>query len=254
MKTKCLSFLIILLIICTVSQSYSKPSPPNINGLYKFTGKLNNKIPVFLWFVVKDSVLKGEVTYLKTAKRIPITVIGTITKDDGLRFFEFGKGGSVSGIYTGLFNTCRLTGSWWAPGSERELKYDLAPKDTLLTHVDTDLRPVSLNGSYEYHFGKKGSDGGIDLRQDKPGEFSMEINCVTAAPQNNIAEVERTKVRMINNTIIYKSPDEDCGFRVRMFKGFVVIDNPLKKYCHYGVGADVDGVFIKVSDNPSFSF
>ncbi len=248
MKTKVL-FVILLTFFLT-----NNSNAQNINGVYKFSGKLNGKIPVSLWFVVQDSVLKGEVTYLKTAKRIPIMVIGTITKDDGLELFEFVKGGNVTGIYRGAFNTQKLIGEWNTVGSEKSLNYILLPKDTTLTNINTNLKPVSPNGAYEYHFGKQGSNGGIVLRQDKPGEFSMEINCVTPSPQNNVAEVERTKVKMANNTISYKSPDEDCGFRVRVFNGFVVIDNPQKKFCTYGAGAGVEGVFIKVSNTPSFAF
>jgi len=272
MKFKSLPFLIILLT-CTFIKSYGfkhKPSPPGIDGIYKFTGKLNGRIPVFLWFVVKDSVLKGEVTYLKTAKRIPITIMGIITKagrvtisgevtkENIISIYEFGKDGYITGTYEGEFNANVLTGSWGAPGSDKQLKFNLIPKDTLLNHIDTALKPVSVNGEYLYHFGKMGSSGGIDIKEIPAGNLIgirnllIDINCVTYSPQNNVADLENLNVGMINNTIVFKVPDFDCKFRIRAFKDFIVIDQVRGNLgnCGFGMGASIDGVFIKTSGVP----
>jgi hypothetical protein len=227
----------------------TKTLSKTIDGLYKFTGKLNDKIPIFLWFVVKDSVLKGEVTYLKTAKKLPIIILGTITKKDGITIYEFIKNGYISGIYRGNFAVKALTGSWYAPGSEKELKFNLMPADSSLTHIDTTLKPISIDGEYLYHFGEQGSSGGIDIKQSTPGNFLVDINCMTSSPQNNVADMKTFKVNMFNNIIIYKMPKEDCKFRIRAFNNFIVIDYVGKSWnCGFGLNAGIDGVFIKTSN------
>ncbi|MFI5138730.1 MAG: hypothetical protein ACHQIM_12960 [Sphingobacteriales bacterium] len=244
-----------------INTNTTKAIPKSVDGLYKFTGKLDGKIPVFLWFVVKDSVLKGEVTYLRTKKRLPITIIGTIIRGerfdqnadktivDFITIYEFNKNGYVTGTYEGEFNAKTLSGIWSAPGSEKELKYKLMRKDTSLNHIDTILTPISINGEYLYHFGEQGSSGGIDIKERSPGEFLVDINCTTPSPQNNVADLETFKAHMVNNTIIYKIPNEDCKFRIRVFNNFIVINYVGKSWnCGFGLNAGVDGVFIKTSE------
>jgi len=60
------------------SQKATVSEQKEIPGFYKWTGTINSSIPAFLWFIVKDKVIKGELTYLKTKKQLPITVIGRI--------------------------------------------------------------------------------------------------------------------------------------------------------------------------------
>lgn len=244
-KIQCL---LISMLLC-ISYSYGRNNPAQSlgpDGLYKFTGKLNTKIPVFFWFVVKDSVLKGEVTYLKTAKRQPITVAGTIAKDNTITLYEFTKNGTITGTYEGKMKSHTFAGIWTAPGSGRELPYTLATKDTSFTPGSTALTPTTLSGKYAYRFGKNGASGEVHIRQIKLGTFSIDINCVTASPQNNIAEVETFKARMVNDAIIFKVPDTECKFRIRHYQNFIVIDRlsgPLN--CGFGLNATIAGLFIK---------
>jgi len=247
MKIKVL--FVLLVILALGFDSAHSSVKPNIDGLYKFSGKLNNKIPIFLWFVVKDSVLKGEVTYLKTAKRIPITIIGQITKDEEITVYEFTKDGSITGIYRGRFNTKSLMGNWYAPGSEKQLQFNLATKDTLLAPVDMTLKPVVVNGSYEYHFGKNGSEGGVDIKYVNADNYLIEMSCVTGAPARNLASLETFKAKMLNNTITFTAPETDCRYIIRPFNNFLVIDKITRNgECGFGMGADIDGVFIKTSE------
>jgi len=260
MKIKAIPIFIVLL--CTVfvhlCPAQQKKSPAGINGIYKFTGKLNDKYPIFLWFVVKDSVLKGEVTYLKTAKRQPIAIAGQITKDLGMTIYEFTPKGYVTGTYSGEFKTGGLKGTWTTPGSDKELPYNLIPKDTVLTGVDMNLKPTSINGTYEYHFKREnaketGGDGGIDIKQLNTKEFLVDINCITASPQNNLADLWTFKVQATNGGITFKIPETDCRFRIRVFKDVIVIDRLSGDgICGFGNNASIEGVFWKTRQVPSF--
>ena len=261
MNNKWLNFVLLLFLTCTSSIfdkndiskitkgiCDNKASSKNIDGIYKFTGELNGKIPVFLCFVLKDSVLKGEVTYLKTAKRLPITIIGTIKKDEGLVIYEFIKDGYISGIYRGEFKKEKLKGVWYKPGSETGLGYNLISKDTLLTGIDSTLKSVSINGEYLYRFGKMGSSGSVGIKQIDQTNFRVDINCVTASPSNNIADLETFKAKMADNIIFFKMPNADCRFKIRAFNNFIVIDYIGKsRACGFGLNAGVEGVFIKTS-------
>jgi hypothetical protein len=224
----------------------------SLNGVYKFSGKINGKIPVFLWFVVQDSVLKGEVTYLKTAKRIPITVAGTINNEGDVTIYEYTPKGYITGIYKGKFDALKLEGIFSALNAKPHLRCLLLRKDTVLANIRTDLQPTAIDGEYLYRYGENGAQGGLTIKQVQAGEYDIEINCVTASPANNIADIEKTRIHMTNNCIIYKSPDEDCGCRIRVYNGFIVIDVPSGKYCEYGVGATVEGVFFKTSSLAKF--
>jgi hypothetical protein len=233
----------------TKRHSSSTGAPEIKNGVYKFSGRLNGKTPILMWFVVKDSVLKGEVTYLKSIKHIPIIIVGYITKANGLILHEFAQGGLVTGAYHGIFSANLFSGTWQAPGSEKTLTCNLVRKDTTLNTIDTALNPVNITGEYLYQYGKKGNGGSIDIKQVNPGEYKFDINCVTAGPAYNIAEVEPATATMVNNTIIYQIPDEECKIKIRAFNGFILIEylNPAIK-CEFGMGAEVEGIFIKTSD------
>ena len=251
-----------VILLCTffsfVCLGQPQKSATNINGVYKFAGKLNNKYPVFLWFVVKDSVIKGEVTYLKTANRVPITIAGQITKDMGMTLYEFTSKGYVTGIYSGEFKADGLKGSWTAPGSGKEVTYNLIPKDTVLAAIDMSLKPAAINGTYEYHFKKEnakesGGDGGIDIKQINAKDILVDINCITASPQNNLADLQTFKVQMIKGQIIFKVPDTDCNFRIRIFRDLIVIDRLSGNGdCGFGMNASIEGVFLKTRQVPEF--
>ena len=248
---------ILLACFILLSTAFAKGQPAkhsNIDGLYKFSGNINGSIPVFLWVVVKDSVVKGEVTYLKTAKRTPITVAGAITKDEGLRLEEFAGDGNITGIYNGNFNTGKLTGTWSKPGSERELKYSLTPKDTVLSNIDMDLQPVAIGGEYAYLYGKSGATGSIDIKSIGKNNYLIEISSVTESPANNLADIGTSKVHMYNNTIIYKISDADCRFKIKVFKGFIVISMLTTNLdnCGFGFDATIEGIYVKTSEKANF--
>jgi len=250
MKFKAIiSVLILALTFNFTARSAERSTAGNPNGVYTFSGKLNDKIPVFIWFALKDNVLKGQVTYLKTAKRVPITIIGTIDHTQGLSITEFSKTGNISGFYSGKFSTQSFSGTWYAPGSEKELKFNLTKKDTVIACSNIDLKPINVTGAYRYNFAKFGAAGGIDIQQTKPGHYTFRINCVTASPANNIADTQGENVKMLNNTITYKQPDGDCIFTIKAYDGFIVIDYVGEHHdCLFGLNAGITGVFLKTSD------
>jgi hypothetical protein len=266
-----LSLLIVVLIGLRYSaamgklpvSSTNKIQLNTLNGVYKFTGKLNNKIPVFLWFVVQDGFVKGEVTYLKTTRKIPITIAGTIFKADDprgnanktsyfdIRIFEFMKDGTITGVYYGPFHTSVLNGTWLAPGSRKELKFSLKAKDTTLTNMDINLNPVSITGEYVYSFGKDGAGGSMVIKSLGRNNYLMEVGCVTDGPAYNLANVDATKIHLTHDSTIFQPADPGCRFKIRFFKNFLVIDflGPSINPCGFGNNASIDGVFIKTSEN-----
>ncbi|GAB2705739.1 hypothetical protein GCM10027037_34590 [Mucilaginibacter koreensis] len=227
------------------------------DGLYKFKGNLNGKIPVFIWLLIKDSIIKGEVTYLRTAKHIPIKLVGTIVKDQGPVIYEFDPGGHVTGIYEGKLNASTFTGTWYNPNSNKELKYMLNHSDSTLAAPNTAFHPVNMTGQYQYFFGKAGAggSGSISILTIKAKVAKVEVNCVTAAPAFNLADVEPFTAPVANNTIIYKMKDADCKFKIRVFENFVVI-TPLTDdlmQCGFGMNATIEGVYFKTSDKANFN-
>jgi hypothetical protein len=243
-------------------QKRSSLTPKEIKGLYQFKGKLNNKISVFLWFVANGSVLKGEVTYLNTKVRKPISIVGTIRLIDDFsslpgdktkelfaaEIYEFSKQGYIAGIYDGAFKGRHFNGTWSKPGSERELKFNLSHSDSVLAKPDTVLTTKNIAGEYLYRFGKKGSQGGIDIKQIDKTNYLISMNCVTGGPSYNVAEVAPFKVHMINNNFIYSVPNTDCKFKISFFDNFAVVTSLRGIECGFGLNASIDGVFLKTSD------
>jgi hypothetical protein len=245
-----ITLLFILLFVIDVSGKAQNING-GIDGVYKYQGTINGKIPMFMWFAVKDSVLKGEVVYLKTGSHLPINIAGYISKKYGLSIYEFMKDGNITGVYYGNFNKTRLTGTWYSPKSEKELKYDLVKKDTVLVNKDIDLNPIAVNGEYLYKFGPKGATGGIDLKSIGQNNYLMQINCVTDGPAYNQADVDATKVKIHNNAIIYSTDPEygTCRFRIKVLKDFIVISLISGEgTCGFGNNATIVGVYFKTSE------
>jgi hypothetical protein len=253
MKFKRVALILIILLTSVVlanantQNAVTVPLPPS--GVYKFQGKLNGRIPIFLWFVLKDSVLKGEVTYLKTAKRLPITIVGTINSTGGLEILEFNNKGLISGIYNGQFEAKSFIGTWVAPVSGRELKFVLVNKDTLIK-TDANLTANSIDGEYDYHYGKVGGDGGVNIRHVNGNNYKISMGAVTGAPANNVANVEDTTIRIVNNTAIFKLGPQ-CAFRINIYKGFMVIKRLTDLMpCGFGMNASIEGTFMKITGKP----
>ena len=117
------------------------------------------------------------------------------------------------------------------------------------------MTPAAVTGEYAYQFGKSGATGNIDIKHLEGNNYLMAITCVTDPPAYNVAEVDATKVQMLNNTIIYKVRYGDCKFKIRAFGDFIVIDwiSSDIQSCGFGFNASIDGVFIKINKKAEFN-
>ena len=247
-----INYLLVVFMVLTFKLYAQKNiTGDNINGVYKFEGKLGNRIPISMWFMMKDSVLKGELVYLNTAHRQPITILGTIENTGDITIDEFTKTGDITGEFKAMFKGNSLAGEWLNPVTKKMFNYILKRKDTTITAANKNLEPEEINGEYEYNFGENGGAGGIDIKHISGGNYLIGVNCVTPYPPANVAEVEKTVVSMSGNTIIYTDSDCSSKFRIRVFKDFVVINDIIYGNC-FGVGAYVAGIFIKTQTKPSF--
>lgn len=223
----------------------SKPSAKKISGVYKWTGTINNSIPVFMWFALKDSIIKGELVYLKTKNQLRITIIGTVD-EEGCRIHEFESNGNITGNYVGKINNNEFSGSWYGTASRKEMTFQFATKDTSIVGTDTVFQPSINPGLYSYQFGKEGRQGGLKLEKENEGLISLDINCVTGAPAYNIAEATPDSIVVKDNTAEFKIADTKCPYKLRLFKDFLVIKHVNAIYdCGFGNNADIDGVFLR---------
>ena len=214
---------------------------------YKWAGNIRSNIPVSAWFVVKGKILKGELTYLKTKYRSPITILGSVKEHNRVEFSEFQKNGLITGTFSGKLSNDSCTGTWSSPKSGRDFPFELVFKDTTLANADTSFIPASIPGEYAYKFGDKGPGGGITIKEISHELYSFEINCVTGAPGYNVAELTADSIRFSDNAVVYSMPHADkCQFSIKVFKGFLIIDYLNENYdCGFGLNASVDGVFLK---------
>ncbi len=59
-------------------------------------GFLNGKTPVFIHYQLDGNIIVGEITYLNTKNKLPITLLGTIDSDNNYRILEFEKSGNIT--------------------------------------------------------------------------------------------------------------------------------------------------------------
>jgi hypothetical protein len=221
-------------------------APAYLEGVYKWSGTIKQTIPVFMWFVSRDGVLKGELTYLKTKKRLPIMVLGTISKAE-ITIKEFQKNGDITGLFEGRISSDGFTGTWWGMDTDEEFPFVLKAKDTLLNAIDTSFAATDIAGIYTYAYQHMGPSGGMSVDEVSGDIFSFDISCVGPYPGHNIAMVETDTLAIINNAFTYEVKDApSCEFRVRFFEGFAVVDYVNDRYdCAFGLNATVQGIFLK---------
>ncbi|SQB26741.1 hypothetical protein [Chryseobacterium jejuense] len=113
-------------------------------------GFVNGKAPVFIHYQIDDNVIVGEITYLNTKNKLPITLLGTVEDDNSYRILEFEKSGNVTGVITGKPSEGTFTGSWFSPKTRKELALNLVKKDTALASKETETNVENLFGRYHY--------------------------------------------------------------------------------------------------------
>lgn len=239
-----------LLFLITSIQLIASQQPVNAQAfkVYSWAGTINNKIPVSVWYTMKDNAISGEIVYKKTGK--PIQLRGFINHQGDYEISEFQPSGNITGVITGKSKNNEFTGSWHAPGSEQFLSIKLKPIGTVgttLAKIDPTITTTNYAGTYVYE-SKDGLSGLLKIKKTSNGQYMLEIlNSTTVGQAINDATIEETPITITNGQATYESADfEQCKFKIRFFTDFVVvnyIDN--KADCGFGRGTTVEGVYLR---------
>lgn len=229
-----------------ISNSHSQ------NSIHYWSGNINSNIPIFLWIVVKDSLIQGELVYTKSKSQTPIRILGNISKEGDIQLCEYQNDGMITGVFNFTKFDNVFSGTWASTKTHKELEFKLFDKDTLLTNIDSSFEPKEIEGNYFYAYGEKGYEGGMTVTKISSDKISFDISSVTSDPSRNVASINTDTVAFHNNQFIYKISDSDsCEFRVRFFRDFLFIDYT-RGYgdCNgfFGLNATVEGIFIKVKN------
>lgn len=181
-----------------------------------WTGTLNEKIPVFLHYKADSNLITGEIIYLNTKDKQPITLLGTIEDDKSYRLLEFEKSGNITGIITGSTTNTAFNGSWFSPKTRKELSLHLTKKDTTVTPVITATNPSNIFGHYHYQYSEAGAQGDFEIKKLTDSSAMFGISAVTDEPSRNIAQIEEDTVKLSSTRFIYSLPGtNDCEFEVK---------------------------------------
>ena len=277
----CFSFLMVLLFSCksedksteslNVQEEIEKISEekPNVKEevtkeiiyAHAWEGKLGGKIPVFIHYTIKDSILSGQVTYLNTKARKPIRIIGEIQANNYYRILEFDKNALITGIWTLKIKGNSCTGTWFAPpksgwydpDNNKEFTVKATPSDSLIPEWNLSPNPNKLFGRYEYNYTKEnGNVGHFTLNKLTDNRADFEILGISSAPGFNIASIEETDVDFEggkDTQFLFKLSDsKDCDFKVIFYNDFATV-RYTNGYCqtgYFGHNATVEGLFLKM--------
>jgi hypothetical protein len=212
-----------------------------------WTGTLNGRAPVFIHYQLDSNLIVGEITYLNTKDKLPITLLGTIEDDKSYRLLEFQKTGNITGIITGTPTGNHFSGSWFSPKTRKELVLSLQKKDTAVNSAPIDTELQDIFGHYHYQYSEVGYQGDLEIVRLSNSKASFGITSVTGEPARNVAQIDDDTISLTTTHFIYKLPDtNDCEFEVRFYKGFAFIKYT-KGFCdgQFGMNATIDGIFLK---------
>ena len=233
--------------VTTIPISENEKIPNGIEICWR--GYLNDKIPVFLHYQIKDSIAIGEIIYLNTKAKRPIKVIGTIDSDNSYRLLEFDKKGTITGIISGTPSNKNFNGSWFSPKTRKDLEMKLVASDSVIKSTPMEISNNNIYGNYYYQYSKGGSTGNFKIDKVNKNKSAFEIFSVTDAPSRNMAIVNKDTINFNKTKFIYHVPgSKKCKFFVHFYKDFVYIDYTDDGYCigQFGFGATVDGIFLKM--------
>ncbi|MFT3935111.1 MAG: hypothetical protein QM726_15900 [Chitinophagaceae bacterium] len=257
-----LAFVLLAILSCnnhehvseeSIKKDSAKSSPasetiPQSKTEICWTGFLNTKTPVFLHYQLDSNIVIGEIIYLNTKDKLPITIIGTIEDDKNYRLLEFEKSGNITGVITGKPMGNVFNGDWVSPKTEKELVMSLVKKDTLVNASPITAELPKIFGKYHYQYGEKGYQGDFELSQLPESKASFGITSVTSDPARNIAQIEDDTIPLTKTRFTYELPGtKDCGFEVKFYKDFLRIKYTTG-FCEgqFGNNATIDGIFLKV--------
>jgi hypothetical protein len=224
---------------------------------FSWRGTIKKTIPVELQYTIQDGLAQGEIRYLNTAKKKPITVIGTANDDGSIRLLEFSPSGNITGVLSASQMKGVLTGDWSSTKSDNNWPISLKPFAS--KRKPTPPEPSygkNILGTYSYQYGEDGYQGQLEARAKTNQEFDLNISSVTHAPARNIADINsETALKSKSNVYSYSMPKEEsnsdylCDFRVRFFKKFAYVEytKPLLDIdCQFGWNATIEGFFFKM--------
>ena len=212
-----------------------------------WNGTINEKIPVFIHYQLDSNFIVGEITYLNTKDKLPITLLGTIEDDTTYRILEFEKSGNISGIITGRPTDKIFRGNWFSPKTRKELVLNLVSKDTVIASNTMDTKLQDIFGHYHYQYSEAGNQGDLEITKLQDSKAVFGITSVTGEPARNVAQIDDDTIKLNSTHFVYKVPDTDsCEFEVKFYKGFSFVKYT-KGYCdgQFGMNATIEGIFLK---------
>lgn len=251
-------FIVALILFAACNGTADKPADrtPAMTSTAKdnsdtrsWTGTIRGNIPVFMHFALKDSVLAGELVYLNSSNKKPIRILGHLAPSMYM-IKEFSDSGLISGTWSGTYSNDSLTGQWY--GGNKEFSFSLLPKDTSIDKTIS-FTPGKIDGTYRYQYPKEGGMGEVSIKQLDAAHIIFNASCITGAPAYHMATVEDDTIAINNYVAQYENPEfGNCKFSLHFFNGFLVIQTAENAAdCGFGMGAGVDGIYIKTS--PTFN-
>lgn len=210
-------------------------------------GFLNGKTPVFIHYQIDGEVIVGEITYLNTQNKLPITLLGTIDTENNYRILEFEKSGNITGVITGKPTDGAFKGSWFSPKTRKELALNLVKKDTALASKKIETNINDLFGRYHYQYSEAGYQGDLEIKKLPGSKAVFGITSVTGEPARNLAQIDDDTIDLKTTNFTYKLTDtEECEFKVKFYKGFAVVQYT-QGVCsgQFGMNATVEGIYLK---------
>lgn len=215
------------------------------NGRLIYEGVINSNIPAFMYLKIEDSIVVGEIKYLKTRFKQAIKIIGYVDEDGSIKLNEFSKSDTISGIFFGQLNNDTFAGTWVSPNTKKSLDFKFLRKDTLINNVEIHLGSSSTIGTYGYVYGKQGAVGNLTVSGNCKSVMTFKFSNYSDAPEKNSAEFKISGKLSAKKDIIFRF-EESCIFRIR-FKGDFIIVTYVnnQRDCGFGNGAYIDGIYRK---------
>ena len=238
---------------------------------YEGKGVINDKIPVSIWFDIRDGLVSGEIVYTRTKAKIPIRLLGREEDDGSYRLHEMLPNGDISGTITGTLVNGVLSGTWHGrprivEKNEGGYEYKDGKKFTIkVSAVERTHAPYNwsfdvekASGTYAYSLGDNCGDGTVVLQVSNDGTVRYRLIGLTGAPSYRMAcfpedalsgeiAVANLAVANLHGNRILIEEDETCAIEILLYNDFLVSRYVDGKDCRYrvGNGATAEGLFLK---------
>ena len=219
-----------------------------IDSVFYWSGNLNSNIPILLYYKIDSNLIVGEIIYLNTINKLPITIIGTIENNNSYRILEFEKTGNISGIITGNPFENKFNGIWFSPKSHKELTMNLNRIDTIINFDTSQVEIQNIFGQYAYKYSEDGAEGYLKIKKTTNNKAVFGISSVTSEPARNIAQIEDDTITLNTRSFVYNIPDSDnCEFQVMFYRKFAYVKYT-KGFCEgqFGNNASIHGIYFKI--------